>query len=189
MFATKPIIDNAYVMHHTILYGCPADIDMGRWHSIFIASASFGLANIAILIQWTLDQLTKSNVWPWDYSLGGPIFQLSSLWFSIVKTLDFSKLIPNTRSIASTQIIVVVIISLGRPSNWLFIKRWVVEPMNGKIIGQMFDWLEIFHPQINPLWTIVGWIFLHMSRSVCNTKGMWNEHRRVWYYWCVDSWL
>lgn len=120
MFATKPIIDNAYVMHHTILYGCPADIDMGRWHSIFIASASFGLANITVLIQWTLNQLTKSNVWPWDYSLGGSIFQLSSLWFLIVKTLDFSKLIPNTRSIASTQIIVVVIISLGRPSNWFY---------------------------------------------------------------------
>lgn len=31
MLATKPLIDNAYVMHHTILYGCPADVDIGMY--------------------------------------------------------------------------------------------------------------------------------------------------------------
>jgi len=26
LFAVKPVIDNAYVMHHTIVYGCKAKI-------------------------------------------------------------------------------------------------------------------------------------------------------------------
>ena len=29
MFGTKPIIDNPYVMHHTIMYGCTDDV--GEW--------------------------------------------------------------------------------------------------------------------------------------------------------------
>jgi len=33
MFATKPLIDNAYVMHHTLLYGCPADVDIDQFDS------------------------------------------------------------------------------------------------------------------------------------------------------------
>ena len=30
MIATQPIINNAYVMHHTILYGCPDHVKLGE---------------------------------------------------------------------------------------------------------------------------------------------------------------
>ena len=32
LFATKPIIDNDYVMHHTLLYGCEDDVGESTWH-------------------------------------------------------------------------------------------------------------------------------------------------------------
>ena len=32
LFATKPIIDNDYVMHHTLLYGCEDGVGESTWH-------------------------------------------------------------------------------------------------------------------------------------------------------------
>ena len=37
MFGTKPIIDNPYVMHHTIMYGCTDDV--GEWAKLLTSRA------------------------------------------------------------------------------------------------------------------------------------------------------
>lgn len=56
LIATKPIIDNAYVMHHTILYGCPAEVDLSEFYQ-FISVFS-----VLMKVVWPHFQKTVSPV-------------------------------------------------------------------------------------------------------------------------------
>jgi len=54
LIATKPIIDNAYVMHHTILYGCPAEVDLNDWASP--KTCGMASSQCDIIGGWTLGE-------------------------------------------------------------------------------------------------------------------------------------